>query len=155
MRDALSDEMRTSLLVEETKEIPLMFLHFAMPTSNLRLVRNTEPVVSGGNEYLAYSGLQVTIPHETDQQLPVVEMSVPNADQVILQELGTLAATVPTTLFMALASDPEDIQLSYLLELHAVEWDEEKISTDLVYGDIVIFNFPGWTSTPNNNPGTH
>ena len=137
--------------------LALMTMEHSSFTSPIRLVANNEDVTSNGNVYTA-AGLNTTLPDETPDGLPEVDVTFEDIDQTIVQQLRDIPAHTtdrPTmTLSVVLRSDPDSVQLG--------PWELEmltfQLSRDSIQARVGIINvgrepFPGLTFEPASFPG--
>jgi len=144
--------MRGALQAEETAEIPLAWLDITLEdSSHLYVVNNAEELTRNGNVHLPYD-FGITPPDEIKEQIPIVELRIANADQIILQSLVIQGDPIPLTLALALASTPDTDEISVDLKISAVTWTDQEIGGELTLDDAMLENYPGWNVTPGNHP---
>lgn len=93
-----------------TDEVPLIIvkLNHADWSSPLRLVGNTENIVSNGITYAA-AGLEIAMPDQVDGHNGEMRFSLTDADAGTLGVLRETADAISVTVSWVLASDPDTV----------------------------------------------
>ena len=143
--------MRGALLAEATAEIPLAWLDITLEGgTHLYVVSNDEALTRNGNLHLAYQ-FGITLPDEIAEQVPIVELRIANADQIILAQLVDIEDPIPIVLALALESSPDTDEISIPMQISSVSWTDTDIVAELTIDDDMIENYPGWSVTPGNH----
>lgn len=96
--DAASDEIALVLVVLEHADWP----------GPLRLVANTEDVVSNGDTYSA-AGFEIAMPDQLEERNGEMRFNLVDADATTLALLRTTRAVIDVTVSWVLASDPDTV----------------------------------------------
>ena len=94
----------------ETEEIPLtlVVLNHDGWDSPIRLVANTEDIVSNGKTYAA-AGFDIAMPDQVEGHNGEMRFSLVDADTTTLALLRTTAEVIDVTVSWVLASDPDTV----------------------------------------------
>jgi len=151
MARTLSTAMRGALIAEATAEIPLAWLDITLEGgTHLYVVGNDEALTRNGNVHLPYQ-FEITLPDEVPEQVPIVELRIANADQIILAQLVDLVEPIPIIMAMALASTPNTDEIAIPMEISSSSWTDSEIVAELLVDDDMLENYPGWNVTPGNH----
>lgn len=145
-----------AMMAQVTSEVMLAFLkieHADLPEP-LRLVLNAEPITRADGVYVPWH-FDAPFPDEAENEIPRTVVTVDNTDLEINDAIRSLAGTPKVTLFAALASSPDDIEVGpWVFDLKNVQADMQTIQGELgMEDDIFGQQFPGQNYTPANSPG--
>jgi hypothetical protein len=156
-REGLTDGFVAALMARETGTVCLFLLDITHEDMDetIRIVNNTEDVVSGGNTYTAV-GFDLRLPDERDTAPRGATLSIDNTTQWLTPTLRTLFGEFEVTIKVATASDinadpPEfdNIEFEYLpLQLTSVEIDATTVRGNLNYENLANQNYPGDVFSP-------
>ena len=157
MARTVSLEAMRGMFAQETGEIPLICLtleHNSFEDGPIRVVYNTEPITRiAGIFYPA--PFDITLPEETDDKVPQVQLSLPNMESNIIRQLKTISGRIKVTMEIVLASHPDVLEAGpfQFYTLNAT-FNVESIQASLGYEeDILNTLFPADSYTPANSPG--
>lgn len=142
-------------LARETDEVFLVLLtldHVSLE-SPIRVVANTESIVSNGLTYVAYP-FEFVLPGDVADQTPQAQLSIDNVDRVIIEALRPLTSAPRVAVQVVLASAPDDVQLEVSdLVLRDVDFDVSTVTGVLAWEDPFERKFPKGKYTPSRAPG--
>jgi hypothetical protein len=101
------------------------------------------------------AAFEITLPEETPDKLPQVQLSIDNVDKSMSTALRTLTGRVNVMMEVVLASSPNTIEVGpFTFQLMSCSYDAEKLTGVLgLEDDLLNTAFPGATYTPANSPG--
>lgn len=154
MSRALSVTGYESLFEEETDEAWLILLtidheDFEEP---IRVVANTENVVSNGNLFVAYP-FELTLPTSSGETLATTKVRVSNVDRTIVQTIRSTESAPSALIQICLASDPDVIEADFEgLQMAKTEYDALTVEGEFSYQNSFASGFPAHRYTPRNCP---
>lgn len=152
-----SADFKKTLNAIEGDERPLFLLQIDHDdlTQPIRVVNDTEDVVSNGNTYLAFP-YTINLPSQEEESPPTVTLEIDNVGRDLMTWLessnGGEGATA--TISMVLRSNPDVVEIGPLtLDLVNVKATPFKVQGNLGYEDLL--NRPGnpIEYRPHNYPG--
>lgn len=159
-----SQAFREAFFAAETDETTLILItitHADMPVT-VRLVANSDDVVSRGDMYLGYP-VEITWPGSGEDQQPQARVKIgsvydpehPENDIVLI--LRNLGGKTPNISFeVVLASDPDTVEMAAPdMILSTVDFDGSTIEGELIYVNVLMEPYPGDTYSPSDWPGVH
>jgi len=154
MSRSTTTALRSAVFAEETAEVFLFLITLShTDITTLYFVNNYKDVTSNGNAHVAFP-FQITMPSETEDQLPRVQLNIDNVDRSIIDEIRTLTGPPTLTLSVVLASDPDTIEAGpFEMSLQNVLYNTLTITGNLAGDDILNEPYPGEAYTPQNFPG--
>jgi hypothetical protein len=146
MPNQLSPLATSAALALESEHAWLVTLEIAHPlitNGPLRLVNNTENVVSGGQTYQAYP-FEVVLAAQEDNRAPEVTLRIDNVDQRLVEAIRSIGMDPPSiTLRLILASTPNTVELQIDgLVLRNVDFDQFTITGTLYADELISTRFP-------------
>lgn len=156
MAKDLSSDFKKRINAVSSDERPLVLLEIDHTdlTSPIRVVNDTDDVVSNGNNFIALA-FRITLPDQKEQGLPHASLEVDNIGKEMVSWLelsgGGQGATV--RVMIILRSNPDIIEYDITLNLSNVVLTQETVSGDLTFEDIM--NKPSFNVTyrPHTHPG--
>jgi hypothetical protein len=151
----LSIAARQAVNAQETNEVFLLLLtldheDLAEP---IRVVNNTEDIVSRGMTFVAYP-FEIALPDEDPESVARVTLRIDNVDREIVRSLRALQAPLSVSLEVVLASSPDVVEAGpFNLTLVAAEYDALTITGELAFEDVLNEPFPGHSYVPSEYPG--
>lgn len=126
----------------------------------LRIVNNTEDVVSEGNLYTAM-GFELRLPEERDATPRGARIAIDNTSQWLTPTIRTLFGEFEVTIKVATPTDLDanppvydNIEFSYLpMQLASVEWNDVTVQGTLSYENLANQPFPGDVFGPHEFQG--
>ncbi len=155
MSRTLSQAARRAINAEATGEVFLLLLtieheELAAP---IRVVNNTENVVSRGELYVAYP-FEIALPGEDPESVARVSLRIDNVDRQIVQALRPVQAPLSVALEVVLAGSPDTVEAGpFTLTLIAAECDAFVVTGELAFEDVLNEPFPGHSYIPSDYPG--
>ena len=151
---ALSPELLGQLYAQQSG-IPLLTLitltHASFGT--IRLVDNTEDIISRGNTYLAFP-VTIQLPADDGESAREVELRIDNASVEFIDELRSVTSPIDVTLEMVLSNLPDDVQVELgELKLRAISYNKTTITAKMVVDDFLNTEMASETYTPTIYPG--
>lgn len=156
MPRALSATALQAIHAQETGEVFVLLLTIAHAslTPSLYFAGNSENVVRGGNTFLPWP-FQISLPPESDDQIPTVQLKIDNIDRRILEGIRMLTSPPTITLEVVLASSPNTLEAGpFTMTLRNIEYDALVITGALTYEDVLNEPWPQFRITPNLFPGS-
>lgn len=161
-REDLSAEVIAAMMGRETGVVVLYLLditHEDLDTP-IRLVNNTEDVISGGNTYTAI-GFDVLPPNDKDAAPRGARLSIDNASQWFTPTLRTLSGEFLVTIKLAIPTDAsasppvfDGVEIEYLpAQLLSLEYDDVTVSGTLSYENLANAPYPGEFFNPQHFQG--
>lgn len=151
----LSNAGLISVTAQETDEIWLACVTLTHPqwAGPVRLVKNTENIVSGGDVYNAYP-FDVTLPDEEPEEVPVVRFVASNVSLELMSNIRSIVGPISGEIFWVLASDPNTVELGPLsLEIRSIQYDALNFSGQMVIEPVISARFGDKLMDPTNAPG--
>lgn len=155
MSYSLSTTGKASIFAASTAEVWLHLLTIDHDdlASPIRLVDNTEAVVSRGNTYTPF-GFRPQIPAEVDGSLPKIEIQIDAVDQTIIAQLEELQTPPTITLEVIMASSPDTVERGpWYFTIRSVNYNALTIRSELTYEALTAEPFPYRRFTPTEFPG--
>lgn len=148
----LSTNARAALYAAQSDEVWLQLLtveHSAIVTP-IRIVANTEDIVSRGDTYTAFP-FEISIPATSSES---VELVVDNVTRDLVDEVRSIDTPLTLTLEVVLASDPDTVEAGpFAFQSRAVEYDVQRMRFTLTYEPLLQEPFPAYVYTPIDYPG--
>lgn len=118
----------------------------------LRVVGNTESVVSGGNTYQFFP-FEITLPEDSQDERRPVTLTVSNVDLRIIDEIRTVEGALTVEIKVIMASTPNTIEVGpFEFKMRAAEFNENTITGTLAYESNLDAPFPGRVFDPQAFP---
>jgi hypothetical protein len=149
----LSTLAKQAIYAQETGEVFLLLLTISgSGLTTIRVVNNTQDVVSGGNTYLGFP-FDITLADEDELRPPRMRLRIDNVDRQIVQALRSLTVTPTIQLDVVLASQPNTIEASFPgFTLRDASYDALVVEGDLLLEDVLNEPFPQHAFTPQHFP---
>jgi len=134
----------------------LTLLTFTLPGQDpLRVVNNTLEVVSRGNTFLP-CGFNIILPTDDGEAIPTVKLTIPNADNQIVEWIRGFAVAPVLMMEIILSSQPDIVERSIdYMKLSDVTYDALQISGTLAVENVLSSGYPIETYSPSRFPGLH
>jgi len=148
----ISSNARAALYAAQSDEVWLQLLtidHDDM-VAPIRLVSNTEDVVSNGETFTAFP-FELAIPATAQES---VELIVDNVTRELIDEVRSIDTPFGLTLEIVVASAPDTVEAGpFEFQSRAVEYDVQRLRFTLAYEPILNEPFPAYDYTPIDYPG--
>jgi len=155
MSRSISADFYTAIYAQETDKILLTLIEITHPdlAAPLRLVNNTEAIVSDGETYYPY-WFSVMFPEEDNGRIKEVRLVMDNTDRQLVIALRSITSPATINVRFALASSPDVVEVELAaMSLRNVSYDVHTVSGELVYEERVNFQIPALTINPVDFPG--
>lgn len=124
--------------------------------TNVRLVNNTEDIVSDGSTYTAFP-FSIILPVDNESAQPEFTVRVQNANLELVNEFRTIAGgseRVTCDIGVIALSDPDTLLAEWTdFELTDVQYNADVMTFTLSIDWLMSEAFPAASMTPNNFPG--
>lgn len=153
MPRTLSAAAVASLNAQESGEVWLVLLTISNPgITTIRVVNNTEDIVSRGNTYQAFP-FEIELPGQDPDTPASARLRIDNVDKRIVEAVRSITTPPQVTIEVVLASQPDTVEIAYSnLTLRSAEYDVDSVRGELTFES--IFSEPvTLTITPNRFPG--
>lgn len=119
----------------------------------IRVVHNTEDVVSNGETYVAFP-FTLTLPTDRDDSPPRAQLVIDNVSREIGETIRTIS-TPPTVMIQVVQlADPDQVEMEIpSMVLRNVQFDAMTVTGDLELEDLSREPFPARYFTPAEFPG--
>lgn len=135
--------------------IALTLLTFSLEGfEDLRVVNNTEDIVSRGLKYEAF-GFKINLVNEDTERLPQVTLTIDNLDARIIEYIRSLPSAPLMKLEVVTSADNfQSVERSVdFLKLTSVTYNSLIVTGQLVLDNFMAARFPAEDYTPNEFPG--
>lgn len=156
-RDQLSSIFVSAMMARETGVVVLQLLDITHEDMDepIRIVNNTEDIISGGNTYTAI-GFDLVLPEDKDGTPRGAKLRIDNASQWFTPTLRTLQGEFEVTIKIAIptninATPPvfNSIEMEYLpMQLISLQYDDQTVDGNLSYENLANQPYPGDTFSP-------
>lgn len=157
MARTLSSPAQRAAYAQETGEVFLVLLtinHATLPAP-IRVVNDTQNIVSGGNTYLGFN-FTIVLPDEREDQPPRSRVVIDCIDRSIIAALRPLTSPPTLDIQVVLASSPNTIEASFTgFSLRQINYDAMQIEGELTMEEITMEPFPEGSMTPQDFPGLY
>ena len=129
---SLSLATRQALMAQETGEVFLFLVALSHPSMiTMRFVNNQVDIVSAGETYMAFP-FDLTIPDDSADELPRVQLAIDNVDRRIVEAVRTIFSPATLTLKVIRAAEP-DVAVAgpYVCALRNVGYNAMTVTGDL------------------------
>jgi hypothetical protein len=143
-----------SLFRQHSDDVWLVLLTISHPSmTTVRVVNNTEPIVSNGQAYSAFP-FQIQLPQDAAERMATATLTISNVDRSLVDEIRTIAGRPTVSIAVIAAARPDDVEFGPLeFELSGVQWNAEAISGQLTYEPVMQQPFPAGVFDPQRFPG--
>jgi hypothetical protein len=154
MARTLSQTAIRSQNAQQTDEVWLVLLtieHNNMPEA-IRVVNNTEDIVSRGLTYTAFP-FDFELPNEDADNPATVRLRIDNVDRRVVQAVRSITSPPMVTIDVVLASSPNTVEMTLTgMTMREISYDATSVSGQLQFE--TIYSEPvTYTMTPSRFPG--
>ena len=152
---AVSDKFRDSAYGPDIDTVWLVLatIEHADLSDHLRVVNNTEDIVSQGNTFTACP-FEISLPDDTDDGPPGARVTIDNVSQEMTIALRTIDSPAQITFEVIDAAAPDDIEIEYAdLTLRDIEIDVAQVRGTVGFDDARLESFPSHNFSPGFFPG--
>ncbi|MEG3078468.1 DUF1833 family protein [Halomonas sp. 5021] len=146
--------LRESAFAEATGDVWLPLLTISHPDINpsIRVVFNTQAIVSRGDEFLPFP-FDVKLPNETDDAPSRARLIIDNVSREIAQAVRSIRTSPSVMIEIIRADAPDTVEMSWPnFWLRNVSWNAQQVSGELVLEDLTDEPYPAGTFTPASFP---
>jgi len=148
----LNDETYAIIQNTASEYVELGLLTITFPDEILRLVNNTEDVVSRGNTFTRFP-FQFELPGDDGETLPKMKLTIQNFDSRIIEGIRELQSPPPMLLELVSTNDPDFVIISVdHMILKSVTYNAMVIEGAIEVNSILARAFPGDRYTPVQFP---
>lgn len=158
MSRVVSASALQAMLSRETAEVFLVAMRISHASfGTMRIVNNTEVVSRSDGNYVPFP-FAITLPAETEEQVPQVTVVFDNIDEAILDAVRTVSGARPAVSFdVILASSPNTVEAGpFNFSIMSVQYDARQVTCSLGFEeDILNQQVPRGNYSPSNSPGLY
>ena len=153
----LTPELLAQLYVQESDDpfLTLVTLSHSSFASPIRLVNNTETIVSRGNSFLPFP-ITVTLPVDDGESSRECSLVLDNVSLELIDEIRSVSSAdrIGVKLELVLASMPNDVQIALEeLKIGNVSYNKSNITARLVMDDFLNTELTSEKYGPSNYRG--
>lgn len=155
MANQLSNQLLAQLFAQESSDPFLVLLTLSHPnfTTPIRLVNNTEEIISRGDVFTPFP-FRIRLPADDGEQSRQVRLEIDNVSLELIDEIRSVTTAISVKLEMILASIPDTVQMSLEeLQLQNVNYDKYRIEALLVLDNFLNVELTSERYNPSNFPG--
>lgn len=120
---------------------------------DIRLVNNTEDIVSNGLTYTAFP-MKIGLPKDDGETTREVTIEFDNVALDLISEIRTVTDFINVKLEMVLASIPDAVQISFEeLKIQSLTYNKSRVSARLFLDNFLGTELSSEKYTPTNFPG--
>lgn len=152
----ITASMRAAMFDQETAEglLPLLTLRSEELGTPIRVVHNTDDVISNNRTYIAFP-FQLTLPSSGENGPPRATLSISNVGKEIVNSIRLARSPITVTIEVVALTDPDSVQIVLPpLDLVNVTADVGVVSGDLRVPLLDDEPYPAGKFTPLEFPGT-
>lgn len=146
---------KESIFAEETDVVWLVLLtiEHADLDAPIRVVRNTEDVISRTNTFLAFP-FDISMPQEREDSPPEVQLIIGNVDRRITEAVRTISSPAQVTMEVVHSGDFDTVEAGpFVFELKEARFDALVVTGKLAFEPVLDESYPKTRFTPGRFPG--
>lgn len=142
------------MLAANTSEVFLVLLTLTHPSmTTLRVVNNTQSIVSRGNAYVAFP-FSIALPQDVAERLATVQLTISNVDRRLVDEVRAIPDPISVTVEVIAASAPNAVEVGpFIFDMVGVDGNVNTLTATLSYEPLLNEPFPAGTFNPQEFPG--
>lgn len=155
MSRSVSAIFREAAYAQETNQVFLLTIEISHPklTDSIRVVVNTQNVVSGGKTYVGYP-VDVELPTDVQDSPPQAKLTIDNISTEITRAIRSIRSKPKVVIQIILADTPDVVECTFPdFEMQGVSYDSMTVSGTLMVEDFTTEPFPMLSFTPGFFPG--
>lgn len=155
MSNNLTPELLAQLYYQESEDVFLTLLTLSHPSfaSDIRLVNNSEDIISRTNTYIAFP-FKIRLPVDDGESGREVSIEFDNVSLEILDELRIVTTAINVKIEMVLASIPDEVQIGIEeLKIQTVSYNKQTISARLFLDSFLTTELNSEIYSPTLYPG--
>ena len=121
----------------------------------LRLVNDVVDLPRAAGVFIAFP-FRLTMPADSDTELPQVQLTVDNVDRSIVETIRSLASPPSVTLEVVLASQPDTVEAGpFPFQAKGAQYNASEVMLSLAFeADLLSLRANRWLITPQSAPGS-
>jgi hypothetical protein len=154
MSNSLTPQVLAQLFNQESNDpfLTLVTLSHA-EFSTIRLVNNTEDIVSNGNTFIAFP-MRIVLPADDGEKAREITIEFDNVGLDLIDAIREVTSPIDVKLEMILASLPDDVQYSFEeLKIQNLSYSKTRIAARLFLDSFLNTEITSERYTPTNYPG--
>jgi hypothetical protein len=154
MPNNISPELLAQLYAQESDDVLLFLVTLSHQSfSDIRLVNNTENIVSNGNTYQAFP-MDITLPTDDGETERQLQIEFDNVSLDLIDEIRSVTDPIQVKIELVLASNPNFIQYSYEeLQIRTVGYNKFRIQAKLYMDSFLNVELTSEKYVPSLYPG--
>lgn len=151
----LSDNLKAEIFKQDSGDplLELVTLNHASFTSPIRLVKNTEDIISRSLTFMAFP-FQVILPTDDGERSREVKIEFDNTGLDLITSIRSVITPIDCALEYVLASNPDLVEFDFLeLKIKNITYNANRISGSLYLDDFLNTGLPGEKYDPPKYPG--
>lgn len=150
----ISPQLLAQFYGQNSDDPLLMLVTISHPSfTTIRLVNNTEDIVSRSNTYLSFP-MNITPPADDGETVREVSIEFDNVSLELITEFRQITSPADIKIEIVLASDPDQVQLSYEeLKLRNISYDKQRIRAKLYMDSFLNVELTSESYGATNFPG--
>lgn len=154
MPNNLSPELLAQLYTQESSDPFLILVTLSHADfSTVRLVNNSENVVSRGNTFMSFP-MRIVLPVDDGESDREVSIEFDNVSRELIEEIRSVTTQIDVTLEMILASTPDVVQMSIEeLKIGNLSYNQNTISAKLYLDNFLSSAMTSEKYTAQTFPG--
>lgn len=152
----ISSELLKLLTASEAADSLLTLLTLTdpvFPGGEMRLVNNTEDIISRGKVYTAMP-FRITLPNDDGESNREVNIVLDNTSLEIIEYLRSTIEEIPAKVEVVLGSLPDEVQIDMTeLVIRSIQYDVNNIQAKLSMDDFLNTEVTSENYNPSNFPG--
>lgn len=154
MANNISPALLAQLYAQESDVPFLMLVTLTHPSfSTIRLVNNSEDIVSNGNTFLAFP-MRIKMPVDDGETTREVSIEFDNVSLDLIDELRLVTSPIDVKVELILSSNPNQVQISLEeLKLRNVSYNKQRVTAKLYLDSFLNIELTSERYTPKNFPG--
>lgn len=155
MPNQLSPQLLSQLFAQQSEDpiLILLTLNHVSFGAPIRLVNNTENIVSRGNTFLSFP-FKIVLPIDDGESAREVSLEIDNVSLELIDELRTVTSAIDVKIEAVLASLPNEVQIELEeLKINNVSYNATKISANLFLDNFLATEMTSEKYLPLNFKG--
>ena len=155
MSNQLSAELIAQLFAQESNDpfLALITLTHASFASPIRLVNNSENIISRGNTFTAFP-MKIKLPMDDGESAREVQLVFDNVSLELIDEIRTVTTSIGVSIELVLASMPNQVQASLEeLKIATINYNKTQAVARLVLDSFLTTEVTSERYNPQNFPG--
>lgn len=150
----LSPALIAQLMGQESDDPFLTLLTLSHPSfSDVRLVNNSENVISNGLEFQAFP-FQLRLPADDGESAREVSIEFDNVSLELINEIRSVTSAIHVKMEMILASIPDDIQYEIAeMKINTLSYNKDRVSAKLSLDGFLNTEMTSEKYSPDLFPG--